>query len=90
MRIFGPDIDEALARTRGERRNRHAFDEREGITLHDHAISEGAAVALIRIADDVFAIRLRTRNRAPLDAGGESRASASAQAGGNDLLDHRL
>ena len=32
----------------------HAFDEREGIAFHDHAVGEGPAVALVGIADDVF------------------------------------
>ena len=30
--------------------NRHALDQHEGITLHDHAVGEGAAVALVGIA----------------------------------------
>ena len=57
MRIFRADIDEALGRADRDSGNRHAFDQDEGITLHDHAIGEGAAVAFVGIADDVFADR---------------------------------
>ena len=54
VRIFRADIDEAFARADRERCYRHAFDQDEGIALHDHAVGEGAAVAFVGIADDVF------------------------------------
>ena len=54
MRIFGADIDVALGRADRDAGDRHAFDQHEGIALHDHAVGEGAAVALVGIADDVF------------------------------------
>ena len=59
MRIFGADVDEALGRADGEAGDGHAFDQDEGIAFHDHAVGEGAAVALVGIADDVFLRRRR-------------------------------
>ena len=56
VRIFRADIDEALGGADGDARDRHALDQHEGIALHDHAVGEGAAVALVGIADDVFAV----------------------------------
>ena len=90
MGIFGTDVDVALGRADGDAGDRHAFDEDEGIALHDHAVGEGAAVALVGIADDVF---LRSpaalRDRPPLDAGRKAGAAAAAQAGLHHLLDDR-
>ena len=65
----------------------HAFDEDEGIALHDHAVGEGAAVAFVGIADDVFLRRRGLRHRPPLDAGRKAGAAAAAQAGLHHLLD---
>ncbi len=56
--IFRADVDIALGRAGRDAGNRHALDQHEGIALHDHAVGEGAAVALVGVADDVF---LRTR-----------------------------
>src|SRR4029079_13831343 len=39
---------------------------------------------------DVFLLGLSVGHRAPFDAGGEARAAAAAQAGGDDLLDGGL
>ena len=54
MRIFRADIDVALGRADGDAGDRHALDQHEGIAFHDHAVGEGAAVALVGVADDVF------------------------------------
>ena len=54
VRIFRADIDIALGRAGRDAGDRHALDQHEGIALHDHAVGEGAAVALVGIADDVF------------------------------------
>ena len=43
-----------------------------GIALHHHAVGEGAGVALVGIADDVFLVRRRVEHGLPLDAGGKA------------------
>ena len=85
--IFRADIDEALGGAGGDAGDGHALDEHEGIALHHHAVGEGAAVALVGVAADIFLVRLRVMHRLPLDAGGEARAAAAAQARLGDLGD---
>ncbi len=78
--IFGAEVDETARGADGESGNRHAFNEDERIALHDHAVGVRAAIAFVRVANDIFLVRRRIQNRFPLDAGRESRASASAEA----------
>ena len=87
MGIFRADVDVALGRADRDAGDRHAFDQHERIAFHDHAVGEGAAVAFVGIADDVFLRRLRLRDRAPLDAGRKAGAAASAQARLHHLFD---
>ena len=86
MRIFGAGVDIALGGTHGDGGNRHALDQHEGITLHDHPVGKGAAVAFIGVADDVFLVCLGVCNGLPLDAGRKACAAAPAQAAVGDLL----
>ena len=74
----------------GEGGDGHALDEHERIAFHDHAVGVGAAVAFVGVADDVFLVARRLEHGAPLDAGGETRAAAPAQARIGDLLDDLL
>ncbi len=90
VRILGAHVDVALRGAGGHPRDRHALDERERIAFHQHAIGEGAGVALVGIAHDVFLRAPGRRRRLPLDAGGEGRTAASAQAGLEDFLDRGL
>ena len=85
MGIFGADIDEALRRAGRDAGDGHAFDQREGIAFHQHAVGEGAAVAFIGIAADIFLIGLGVVHRLPFDAGREAGAAAAAQAGLGDV-----
>ena len=78
--IFRTDIDEALGGAGRNAGDRHAFDEREGIAFHQHAVGKGAAVALIGIAADIFLIGLGIEDGLPLDAGRKAGAAAAAQA----------
>src|SRR6202020_1542255 len=81
VRIFRADIDVALGGADRDARNGHAFDHHEGIAFHDHAVGEGAAVAFVSVADDVFLPAAGLRDGLPLDAGGKARAPAAAQSG---------
>ena len=63
MGIFGADIDVALGRADGDAGDRHALDQHEGIAFHDHAVGEGAGIALVGVADDVFLLRPACRRR---------------------------
>ena len=54
VRIFRADIDVALGGADRDAGDGHAFDQHEGIAFHDHAVGEGAAVAFVGVADDVF------------------------------------
>jgi hypothetical protein len=89
VRIFGAGVDVALRRADREAADRHAFNQRERIALHDHAISERAAIAFIGVADDVFLIGFRVGSCLPLYTGGESGAAAAAQTGFGDFLERR-
>ena len=80
VRIFRADIDVALGGADGDAGNGHALDEHEGVALHHHAVCECAGVALVGIAADVFLVRRGVEHRLPLDAGGEARTAAAAEA----------
>ena len=80
VRIFAADIDVALLRADRMGGDRHALDQLEGIAFHQHAVGEGAAVALVGVADDVFARARRLGDGAPLDPGRKPRPAAPAQA----------
>ncbi len=89
-RIFGAAIDVALGGADGDAGNGHALDQDERIALHDHAVGEGAAVALVGVADDVFLCGAGLRHGLPFDAGREAGAAAATQSGLEDLLDDRF
>ena len=90
MRIFRADIDVAAGGAHGQSRDGHALDQDERIAFHDHAIGVGAAIAFVRVADDIFLVGGGVQNRAPLDSGGEARAAASAKPGGGDFFHDRF
>ena len=89
MRIFRPGVDVALGGTDGEAGDRHALDQAERVAFHQHPVGIGAGIALIGIADDVFARAVRLGDGLPLDAGREAGAAAAAQAGRQHGLDRR-
>ena len=80
-RIFRADIDIAVLRADRVAGDRHALDQAEGIALHQHAVGEGAAVALVGVADDEFSSARRIEHGLPFDPGRKARAAAPAQAG---------
>ena len=87
MRIFGTNVDEAFGGADGNAGDRHAFDQDERIAFHDHPVGEGAAVAFVSVADDVFPVGFGVSDGLPLDAGREAGAAAPAQPRLRDLLD---
>ena len=63
VRIFRADVDVALGRADREAGDRHALDQHERIAFHQHAVGEGAGIALVGVADDVFPRRPARRRR---------------------------
>ena len=68
----------------------HALDEGERVALHQHAVGEGAAVALVGVAADELHVGLGLGDGPPLDAGGEAGTAPAAQARVDDCFDHGL
>ena len=85
-RVFRAHIDQPEARTHGGSGDRHTFEQGERVTLHQHAVGEGAAVALIGVTAHIFLIGSSLLHRAPLDPGRESGAAAAAQSRGQDVV----
>ncbi len=90
MGILRAAVDVAPRRAHRDAGDGHALDEHEGIALHDHAVGEGAAVALVGVADDVLLRPGSVGHRLPLDPGREAGAAAAAQPRGRHLGDDRL
>ena len=90
VRVLAAQVDVPLGGADGERRDRHALDQRERVALDQHAVGEGAAVALVGVAADELHVGWCRAHRLPLDAGREARAATTAQPGcrhlGDDLL----
>ena len=90
QRILGADVKVALARADGVRRDGQPFEHAVRIGFEHRAIHEGAGIAFVAIADDVFDRACLRASERPLAAGGEARAAAPAQAGFGDGGDHLL
>ena len=56
------------------------------VAFHQHAVGEGAAIALIGVADDVFLVALGVLNCFPFDARREAGTAATTQAGDANLF----
>ncbi len=78
MRIFGAQIDVTLIGAGADRCDRHALDQHERIAFHDHAIGEGAGVALVGVADDILLIRRGLHRGAQLDPAGKASSATPA------------
>ena len=87
--ILGPHVDEALGSAHRVGADGHALDEHVRIGLYLVAVHVGARIALVSVADDVFAVfRWRRAHEFPLAVGREARAAAAAELGLLHLLDH--
>src|SRR5260370_4489619 len=85
--ILRAQIDIATRCADRERGNSHSFDKDEGLACTDHAIGKRTRIALVGVADEIFRGCWRVGRGLPLDAGGEARAAAAAEAGFGDLGD---
>ena len=74
----------------GETGNGHAFDQQEGVALHQHAVGKAAGIALVGVAYHVFLLGLSLPHGAPLDTGRKGRPATATQAGfqhlGHDFI----
>ena len=81
QRIFGAHVDVAFAGADGVGGDGHAFEHAVRVALEHAAVHEGAGIAFVGVADDVFrVVPVGLGDRAPLQAGGKAGAAASAQA----------
>ena len=91
---FTVDVVVGEIHTHRIRRDRHAFDDDVRVVHEDVAVLEGAGLALVGVAAQVLGAGELTRHEAPLQARGEARAAAPAQArgldGGDDLILRQL
>ncbi len=88
--VLGADVDVTLVRADCEPGDGHAFHQKEGVALHEHAIGERPAVALICIARDEFEARGHVQHRLPLDACREARPAPASKAGIGDCRHYLL
>ena len=63
----------------GIRADDHALEYAAGVPLQQHAVLEGARLALVGVDHEVLVCTRRTRRALPLDLGGEGRAAAPQQ-----------
>src|SRR6185295_18219134 len=68
----------------------HAFDQTEGITLHDHPIAIGAGIPFVGIRHDILLLRPGLLRDLPLFPYRERRSSATSQSRDAQLFDDRL
>src|SRR6056297_124519 len=61
---------------------KHSFKDSMGVSFKYRTVHESTRVSLVRIADDIFEVALCSCAEAPLEACGESAASAAAEARG--------
>ena len=88
--ILRAHVEVAVLRADGVARDHHALDDSQGVAFEDGAVHERAGVALVAVADHVFLIALGVVGELPLPAGGEARAAAAANAGGQHFVDDFL
>src|SRR6516165_664716 len=87
QRVFGADIDEALVRPNRSTRNCHPLQHCVWITFKNAAVHKCTRIALVPVADDVFAFARRLRHGCQLQPRGITGSATSAQAALRDRLD---
>ncbi len=88
--VLTADVDEDVLRLDRVCRDQAALEEAERDAEHDLAVLERARLGLVGVDDEVVRLRdlVGLRHEAPLASRGEERATATAQAGGVQLVDH--
>ena len=76
-RIFVPAIDIATSRPDRTRTDHHAFNQSEGIALHDHPIAIGAGVPFVGIRHHILLLRPGLLRNLPLLPHRERRTPAA-------------
>ena len=98
--IFTPYIYVSGVSTNGKARNQHSLKKGEGISLHQHSVSEGAAIAFVGVDHNVFMCcaaqwgsRMGSGNSIghgfPFNAGGKTRPASASKSRFGDLLNCR-
>ena len=90
QRILGPAVDVTLVGADGLGGDDHPFQNGMGVRLQDAAVHEGAGIAFVGVAQDVFDVARRGGGELPFHARRESGAAAAAQTRIEDLLDDLL
>ena len=90
QRILGPAVDVPLVGADGLGGDDHAFQNGVGIGLQDAAVHEGAGIAFVGVAQDIFDVARRGGGELPFHSRGETGAAAAAQTRIEDLLDDLL
>ena len=88
--ILGADVNQSLVGPDAITADGHCLKHRVGVALHDGAVHECAGVALVGIAHHILVFGLVVAREAPFQACGEAGATASAQTGLLDDVDHLL
>ncbi len=85
--ILCADIEHAFVGADGLGGDDHSFEYAIGEGFEDHAIHEGAGVAFVAVADDIFEAAGGIAGQFPFLAGGETGAASAAEAGMFDEFD---
>ena len=79
MRIFAAHVDVTATGSDCMRGDCQAFDQLKRIAFHQHPVSKSAAIALIRVADDILLRARGIGDGLPLDPGRKARPAPPAQ-----------
>ncbi len=74
--VLAADVEVAALATGREASDGHAFQDRERVALHDHAVLERARLRLVGVADEVVGLRGLVGDGCPLAAGREGGTAA--------------
>ena len=87
--VFAANIDEAAIRIDGAARNDHTLDQLMRIHLHQRTVFTRARLRLVRVANNVFRLRIIFRHEGPLHPRRKTSATSAAQVGFLDFVDDR-
>ncbi len=88
--VFVADIEDAFFRAADESGQDHAFDDQVRKMGEDEAVLDGAGLAFVGVADDVFFGPWLFADQIPLHAGGETGAAHAAEFGGFEFSERAV